>query len=239
MTWLGIVVAGILLLTAYKGFRRGFIREIVSFFFVFLALAVSWAIIPYVNEFFMENTPVYEKIQESCQSFVESQKKQELTSPGTEEQTGFIEGLELPELLQKGLESNNTAEVYTYLAVDSFGEYISEALARMIVNGLSFFVSYLLASVILRLGTWVLNLLAGLPVLKSANKLAGGLVGAVKGVLFVWIAFLVMTILCSTSIGKEALALIEKDAFLNVLYEYDIMWRKSVHDINREIPWKN
>ena len=222
MTWLGIVVAGILLLTAYKGFRRGFIREIVSFFFVFLALAVSWAINPYVNEFFMENTPVYEKIQESCQSFVESQKKQELTSPGPEEQTGFIEGLELPELLQKGLESNNTAEVYTYLAVDSFGEYISEALARMIVNGLSFFVSYLLASVILRLGTWVLNLLAGLPVLKSANKLAGGLVGAVKGVLFVWIAFLVMTILCSTSIGKEALALIEKDAFLNVLYEYDI-----------------
>lgn len=219
---MGIVVAGILLLTAYKGFRRGFIREIVSFFFVFLALAVSWAINPYVNEFFMENTPVYEKIQESCQSFVESQKKQELTSPGTEEQTGFIEGLELPELLQKGLESNNTAEVYTYLAVDSFGEYISEALARMIVNGLSFFVSYLLASVILRLGTWVLNLLAGLPVLKSANKLAGGLVGAVKGVLFVWIAFLVMTILCSTSIGKEALALIEKDAFLNVLYEYDI-----------------
>lgn len=222
MTWLGIVVAGILLLTAYKGFRRGFIREIVSFFFVFLALAVSWAINPYVNEFFMENTPVYEKIQESCQSFVESQKKQELTSPGTEEQTGFIEGLELPELLQKGLKSNNTAEVYTYLAVDSFGEYISEALARMIVNGLSFFVFYLLASVILRLGTWVLNLLAGLPVLKSANKLAGGLVGAVKGVLFVWIAFLVMTILCSTSIGKEALALIEKDAFLNVLYEYDI-----------------
>ena len=222
LTWLGIVVAGILLLTAYKGFRRGFIREIVSFCFVFLALAVSWAINPYVNEFFMENTPVYEKIQESCQSFVESQKKQELTSPGTEEQTGFIEGLELPELLQKGLESNNTAEVYTYLAVDSFGEYISEALARMIVNGLSFFVSYLLASVILRLGTWVLNLLAGLPVLKSANKLAGGLVGAVKGVLFVWIAFLVMTILCSTSIGKETLALIEKDAFLNVLYEYDI-----------------
>lgn len=222
LTWLGIVVAGILLLTAYKGFRRGFIREIVSFFFVFLALAVSWAINPYVNEFFMENTPVYEKIQESCQSFVESQKKQELTSPGAEEQTGFIEGLELPELLQKGLESNNTAEVYTYLAVDSFGEYISEALARMIVNGLSFFVSYLLASVILRLATWVLNLLAGLPVLKSANKLAGGLVGAVKGVLFVWIAFLVMTILCSTSIGKEALALIEKDAFLNVLYEYDI-----------------
>ena len=110
------------------------------------------------------------KYRKAVRALWNLRKKQELTSPGTEEQTGFIEGLELPELLQKGLESNNTAEVYTYLAVDSFGEYISEALARMIVNGLSFFVSYLLASVILRLGTWVLNLLAGLPVLKSANK---------------------------------------------------------------------
>lgn len=68
MTWLGIVVAGILLLTAYKGFRRGFIREIVSFFFVFLALAVSWAINPYVNEFFMENTPVYEKYRKAVRA---------------------------------------------------------------------------------------------------------------------------------------------------------------------------
>ena len=42
LTWLGIVVAGILLLTAYKGFRRGFIREIVSFFFVFLAPFFIW-----------------------------------------------------------------------------------------------------------------------------------------------------------------------------------------------------
>ncbi len=223
VTWLGVVVIVILVLTAAKGYKRGFIREVVSFFFVFLSIAVSWAINPYVNEFFMENTPVYAKIQESCENFVVSQ--QILTghnADDTGDQNGFIENMELPELLRKGLESNNNSEVYHYLAVDSFTEYVSESLARMIVNGLSFFVSYLLASVILRMGTYILNLLAGLPVLKSANKLAGGVTGLVKGILFVWIAFLVITVLCSTQIGKEGLALIEKDAFLSVLYEYDI-----------------
>ena len=60
LTWLGIVVLAILAVVAYRGYKRGFIREVVSFFFVFLAIAVSWAINPYVNEFFMENTPVYE-----------------------------------------------------------------------------------------------------------------------------------------------------------------------------------
>lgn len=220
LTWLGIVVLAILAVVAYRGYKRGFIREVVSFFFVFLAIAVSWAINPYVNEFFMENTPVYEMVRESCKRFVLSGEKDEGENTGS--QTGFIEDLELPELLQKGLEANNTEEVYAYLSVETFGEYVSEALARMIINGLSFAVSYMMASVILRLGTWILNVLAGLPVLNGANKLAGGMVGLVKGVVFIWIAFLVLTVLCSTEIGRQGLSLIEKDPFLNVVYEYDI-----------------
>lgn len=220
LTWLGIVVLAILAVVAYRGYKRGFIREVVSFFFVFLAIAVSWAINPYVNEFFMENTPVYEMVRESCERFVSSGEKDEGENTGS--QTGFIEDLELPELLQKGLEANNTEEVYAYLSVETFGEYVSEALARMIINGLSFAVSYMMASVILRLGTWILNVLAGLPVLNGANKLAGGMVGLVKGVLFIWIAFLVLTVLCSTETGRQGLSLIEKDPFLNVVYEYDI-----------------
>lgn len=220
LTWLGIVVLAILAVVAYRGYKRGFIREVVSFFFVFLAIAVSWAINPYVNEFFMENTPVYEMVRESCKRFVLSGEKDEGENTGS--QTGFIEDLELPELLQKGLEANNTEEVYAYLSVETFGEYVSEALARMIINGLSFAVSYMMASVILRLGTWILNVLAGLPVLNGANKLAGGMVGLVKGVLFIWIAFLVLTVLYSTEIGRQGLSLIEKDPFLNVVYEYDI-----------------
>lgn len=220
LTWLGIVVLAILAVVAYRGYKRGFIREVVSFFFVFLAIAVSWAINPYVNEFFMENTPVYEMVRESCKRFVLSGEKDEGENTGS--QTGFIEDLELPELLQKGLEANNTEEVYAYLSVETFGEYVSEALARMIINGLSFAVSYMMASVILRLGTWILNVLAGLPVLNGANKLAGGMVGLVKGVLFIWIAFLALTVLCSTEIGRQGLSLIEKDPFLNVVYEYDI-----------------
>ena len=138
LTWLGIVVIGILLLNGYRGYKRGFVREVVSFFFVFLALAAAWAINPYVNDFFMETTPVYEKIQESCQEFV-SAKEEELQADSgenkKEEQKNFIDGLELPELLQQSLNANNTEDVYNYLAVDTFGNYVSSYLARIIVNG--------------------------------------------------------------------------------------------------------
>ena len=224
LTWLGIVVIAFLVLAGYRGFRRGFVREVVSFFFVFLAIAAAWAINPYVNEFFVENTPIYEKIQESCEDFIteQSEGQGEKTAEARGEQDGFIENLELPGLLQKGMEANNTDETYQYLAVDSFGSYVSGYLARTIVNGLSFLVSYLLASVIIRIGMFILDLIAGLPLIKEANKLTGALVGLAEGILFVWIAFLVLTVLCSTEIGKKGLELIEKDVFLNIIYQYDI-----------------
>ena len=44
ITWLGILAVAILIFTGYGGYRKGFVREIMSFFFVFLALALAWMI---------------------------------------------------------------------------------------------------------------------------------------------------------------------------------------------------
>lgn len=224
LTWLGAVVAGILLFSGYRGYRKGFIREIVSFFFVFLAVALAWAVNPYVNEFLMEKTPVYQKIQENCEKFSEQQNDETEEASGDEEQEqkNIIEALGLPQILQQSLEANNTEDVYGYLAVDTFSEYVSGYLARSIINGLSFVISYILATLLIKGAACILDIITGLPVINSANRITGGLVGIVKGLLFVWIAFLVLTVLCNTEIGKEGLALIEKDSFLHPLYKYDV-----------------
>lgn len=229
ITWLGIVAIGILVLTGYHGYRKGFVREIMSFFFVFLALALAWMINPYVNDFMMEKTPVYERIQESCHSLVDSRDTNEEDSDeesidGTaQEENSVIAGLGLPEILQKSLTDNNTAEVYGELAVDSFNDYVSGYLAKMIVSGMSYLISYVLANLVIRLLSCVLNAIAELPLINGANRLTGALVGVAKGVLFLWIALLVLTILCSTEVGKTGLSLVEKDSVLSVIYKYDAL----------------
>ena len=63
LTWLGIVVIAILLLMGYSGYRRGFIKEILSFFFVFLAVALAGVFNPGVRAFLKEKTPLYETLQ--------------------------------------------------------------------------------------------------------------------------------------------------------------------------------
>lgn len=219
LTWFGIVILLILLLFIWMGYRRGFIREIVSFFFVFLSLSLAWAINPYINDFLISETPVYSTIQETCTDFVQKQSSD--LENETESSSQFIDGLNLPEVLRKNIEKNNNTENYAELSVNTLTEYVSGYLARTIVNGLSYVLAYILATIGIRIVVYILNLIAGLPILKTANKLTGGLVGFVKGLVFIWILFLILTVLCSTEIGKTSLELIEKDSLLSVIYQYD------------------
>lgn len=219
LTWFGIVILLILILFIWMGYRRGFIREIVSFFFVFLSLSLAWAINPYINDFLISETPVYSTIQEKCTDFVQKQSSD--LENEMESSSQFIDGLNLPEILRKNIEKNNNTENYAELSVNTLTEYVSGYLARTIVNGLSYVLAYILATIGIRIVVYILNLIAGLPILKTANKLTGGLVGFVKGLVFIWILFLILTVLCSTEIGKTSLELIEKDSLLSVIYQYD------------------
>lgn len=219
LTWFGIVILLILILFIWMGYRRGFTREIVSFFFVFLSLSLAWAINPYINDFLISETPVYSTIQETCTDFVQKQSSD--LENEMESSSQFIDGLNLPEILRKNIEKNNNTENYAELSVNTLTEYVSGYLARTIVNGLSYVLAYILATIGIRIVVYILNLIAGLPILKTANKLTGGLVGFVKGLVFIWILFLILTVLCSTEIGKTSLELIEKDSLLSVIYQYD------------------
>ena len=224
LTWLGIAVFVILLLFVWMGYKRGFIKEIVSFFFVFLSLSLAWALNPYINEFLVQKTPIYSTIQETCANFVQSQGEEDAEYE-TDSTGDLIDSLKLPDLLRKNLEENNNAETYAELSVNTLTGYISGYLAKTVINGLSYVLAYILSTIVIRLIVYVLNLIAGLPVLKTANKLTGGVVGLLKGIVFVWIALLVVTVLCGTEIGKTVLELIEKDTLLSTLYQYDPLVR--------------
>lgn len=221
LTWLGIGTIAILLLFGWLGYRRGFIREVMSMFFVVLSIGLVWIMNPYINEFLRNNTPLYETVQDSTKGFVESQLNDKI-SIGQEEQADLIKSLGLPAFLTEGLEENNNAAVYEYLAVGSFTHYVSDYIAVAVVNGVSFLVSFVFSTLLIRMITYALNIIARLPIIKGVNKLAGGFVGALKGLLFIWIALLILTVFCNTEIGRQGFALIEKDYIASFLYEKDI-----------------
>lgn len=220
-TWLGIAVLALIAAACIMGFRKGFVKEIVSVFFMLISFLLVWAVNPYVNTFVKEYTPVYDTIQDKCQTMVSEQIGNKKTLD-KEEQNQVMENMELPDLLKNALVENNTAETYRYLAVSTFTEYISDSLAVMAVNGISFLISFMLSAAVIKLLGFILNVLTKLPVINGINKIAGAAVGGIKCIIFIWIAFLVLTLLCNTTLGQQGMALIQQDAFLNFLYSQNV-----------------
>lgn len=221
VTWLGLGMIGILAIFGWFGYRRGFIREVMSMFFVVLSIALVWFINPYVNDFMRDHTPLYAFVQDSSREFVEAQLDGKV-SVGQQEQKSLIENLGLPAFLTEGLTENNNAAVYEYLAVSTFTDYVSDYIAVAVVNGVSFLLSFLLATLLIRMITYALDIIARLPIINGVNKIAGVLVGTLKGLIFIWIALLILTVFCNTETGRQGLELIEKDHIANFLYERDI-----------------
>ena len=227
LTWLGIACAVCIIVGIIVGWSRGFVKEVVSLVIVFITFALVWFLNPYVNRFIREVTPLETKTFESSRQLI-TDKIGTDRIVRADEQTEIIEELELPKFLKDILLKNNNADGYKKLNVSSFIDYISEYIAELVVNGTSFFVTYIIVTILLGILVFVLDIFTRLPVINGINKLGGALLGGAKYVVFIWLAMLVVTVLCNTSIGRTMLDTIEKDRFLQTLYSWNVIFRYFV-----------
>lgn len=124
--------------------------------------------------------------------------------------------------MKTSLMENNTAETYRYLAVSTFAEYIADSLAVMIVNGISFLLSFIISAIRDQTIELYTECSDKSSCDKWSDKIAGGAVGGAKCIIFIWIGLLILTLLCDTTIGKQGMALVEQDTILNFLYNQNI-----------------
>ena len=245
----GIVIV-IFLLFMIRGYRRGLIKSLASVISLVASLALVSFVTPYVSQFLQEQTPVYTYVMERCQeSFtVTLDEADEKTAESeTEEgdvslkkgnnndtvgnvagtissqlQKNAIEELPLPSVLKNLLIRNNTEKIYKDLAVNSFNDYVPKFMANLIMNIISFVVTWLIVASFIWLAVMTLDVIANLPIIHGINQMLGLVLGAGQALVIVWIAFLVITVFASTAIGKQLMEMIEKNVLLNQLYNGNV-----------------
>ena len=233
-----------------RGYRRGLIKSLASVISLVASLALVSFVTPYVSQFLQEQTPVYTYVMERCQeSFTltldEADEKTEESE--TEEgdvslkkgnnndtvgnvagtissqlQKNAIEELPLPSVLKNLLIRNNTEKIYKDLAVNSFNDYVPKFMANLIMNIISFVVTWLIVASFIWLAVMTLDVIANLPIIHGINQMLGLVLGAGQALVIVWIAFLAITVFASTAIGKQLMEMIEKNVLLNQLYNGNV-----------------
>ena len=192
-----LVFIGIILIFAFIGLSRGFIKEIVSLIGVILALVVSFYLsrifADFIFETFVKDT-VVEKISETIVSTAENSVN------------GVVDVI--PEYIVSAAKSMGfdiTSSVNNNIASDiestatSVSTSIVEDVAGPLISGLISVVLFIILFIILKIVIGLIAKALKLPVIKSANNFLGFSVGLIRGVLTVVICCYVLTILVNTN----------------------------------------
>ena len=136
-------------------------------------------------------------------------------------QISAIEGADLPEIFKNLLMENNNSEMYRQLGAETFVQYAGDFLAGLALNVAAFLCTFILITILVRAIVFALDIVSNLPVLGALNRLAGGAIGLLGALIIVWTAFILITLLYVTSVGKELYGMIETDPFLSAIYQYN------------------
>ncbi len=222
MNWLFWVVLAFIAYHIIDGLRRGFIRKVVSAVSLVVTLVLVTYLTPQITTFIQDNTSLHENLQEKCSNlFLNEEYNEDVKT----DQVLMIENMDLPENIKEMLLENNNTESYDVLAVSGFHDYIGAYLANMIINALAYLLSFLIVWTAIRAILLALDVVTKLPILHGINRLAGGVLGFVYGIVLVWIAFLLVTILCNGDLGRQFFGLISENPFLLFLYNQNVIMK--------------
>ena len=134
-------------------------------------------------------------------------------------QINLIEEAPIPQFLKDQLIENNNSTIYGELGVKSFPRYVAAYASHLVLNLLSFLVTFLLAIILVKALVFAVNIIGELPVLGLATHIAGGAHGLLLALVVVWIGFLIMTLAYTTEAGDACFDMVEKSRILRFLYE--------------------
>lgn len=222
MNWLFWILLVIFALFVIQGARKGMVRTAVSMVsFILVIVAVSW-INPYMGDFIREHTSWEESIQQRTSEMLAGVIEDQL-EPDAGQQEEIIRQLPLPDGMKELLLENNNEEGYRSMAAEGFADYLSGYLAYAVINGIAFVLSFVVTIILIWLILYAVDILTDLPVLGGINRAGGIVLGAVQGLLWLWIIFLVIALFADTPAGRVLMEQIRSNPVLSWLYNNNFL----------------
>lgn len=216
MNWLTIVVLIFWTLTIFRGFRRGFIRTLISTFFLILVLICTIYFSPKLRDVLMQSQNITAWAQTTCKSFIVKQSES-----GS---YGWLSALPLPDDLTEAIAGGNESILGTLLSSDTVRTYLSEKLAPLLILLIAGVITFVISAVVLGIISHFLNKLARLPGVRVVNMILGLLLGIVKGLLLLWIFFMIVGVFSATSAGSVLMDQISGSRILKTLYDHNLLF---------------
>lgn len=202
------------------GAKKGFIREAYEMGSSILALIIAFFVYTPIKAI-LAITPLYTMIQAWNMEKVSS-----LTVvQGVQSQAKAIQDATawLPSFIGEELIKNNNSEVHALMKVSNLAEYISQYITNLCMSILAILIVWLVVKIILSVGIGTLDLIAKLPVIRTANKALGAGLGGIKIMLMIWIVCLLLPIIVVIPQFAGLQGAVDSSLLTHWLYENNVI----------------
>ena len=222
INYLFIAIVALIVYMTVRGYRRGFLRIVVSFIGTIVIVIAAREAAPYVTDYLYNNTDAYEKIELGIEEmFKDANEKYDNSIP--ENQVKTIDLYNVPDSLKNNLIINNTAEMYKTLVVDVFEDYVSRYLANTAIKAAGFVLAFIVLIIAFRLLLSFVNIISRIPIIRGINQFIGGCIGFIESLIIVWVFFFVAVMFIGNESGSYIFRMIADSEFLTLLFNTNIL----------------
>lgn len=219
MNWLYIIVMAYIVVSALRGFHKGFLKVVYSMAAWLAAIIFVVAAAPLIGHVLINETPLYDKIEISCEEYVRTQIDKKLEDGTLLDDAVSLPGITWPQELKGMLGQGTKAAVTEALETRGVYHQIAEAVAEICVNIIAFFIALAMILLILWIIGRKLDLFSKTPGIHIINMVLGFFAGVVKAFLVIWLFFALVKWTAVLPFSASLIELIEKNAVLKGLYE--------------------
>lgn len=217
MNTISIIIGIVFLICVISGLWQGLFRVLVSVAGLIVSIVIAVYVAPYVSSSLEKNSQLDEHLAQYISEKMQFSEAGEETSKGV--QVAIIEGLPLPETMKGNILNNNNAEMYDVLNATGVYDYIAKSVAMVILNAVVFLALVLICRIFFFFLGRTAKGLSKLPILRSIDKVGGGALGAMKGLILIWIFFLILSVTSTMEWSRSLIAEINATSILKMLYD--------------------
>lgn len=201
-----LIIIAIVLLFVFIGYKKGLTGSLIKLLSFVIAVALAFMLYKPVANAIIENTEIDDNIKEA------------ITRTFNQEDNNEKEGekntpLTMVENINNEIE-NATNEVKTT---------IIEETTKTIINVASAIVIYIIVRIILLIISLFASQITKLPLIKQADEIGGIVYGAVEGIVIVYIALSIISLISVIWVDNIAVTAITKSVLGNMLYNNNII----------------
>lgn len=216
-----VVIGIVFFVFVLSGWIQGLFKVIVSVAGLILSIIVANFAAPQVSGFLQEHTQMDEQLATYIAKELEFSDVGQTATKSA--QVKVMNELPLPETLKSNLLNNNNSEMYDALAAAGVYEYISKSVAVVIMNAIVFLLIIMFCRLFFFFVGKSFDDLKKLPIVRSIDKIGGGALGSMKGLLVIWLFFLVLSITSMFEWSRNLTEQISTVPVLKLLYDNNIL----------------